>query len=108
MQAFCDERGEALTSEEAGERLSRELELDKEMRMYHRRSEIPRCPFLQMRKSSVVLLRFFARARTMIKKHDLFTATWETTLIMTRLCKHSRLCAFREAVLPGGCQLRIQ
>ena len=43
MQAFCDERGEPLTSEEAGERLSRELELDKEMRMYHRRSEIPRC-----------------------------------------------------------------
>lgn len=43
MQAFCDERGEALTSEEAGERLSRELELDKEMRMYHRRTEIPRC-----------------------------------------------------------------
>ena len=43
MQAFCDERGEALTLEEAGERLSRELELDKEMRMYHRRTEIPRC-----------------------------------------------------------------
>ncbi len=42
-QAFCDERGEPLTLHEAGERLSRELELDKEMRMYHRRSEIPRC-----------------------------------------------------------------
>lgn len=41
-QAFCDERGEPLTSHEAGERLSRELELDREMRMYHRRSEHPR------------------------------------------------------------------
>ena len=27
---------------------------------------------------------------------------------MTRLCKHSTLCAFHEAVLPGGCQLRVQ
>ena len=40
-QAFCDERGEPLTSHEAGERLSRELDLDREMRMYHRRSEKP-------------------------------------------------------------------
>ena len=45
MQAFCDERGEALTSEEAGERLSRELELDKEMRMYHRPQRDPQVPF---------------------------------------------------------------
>ena len=42
LQAFCDERGEPLTSHEAGERLTRELELDREMRMYNRRGETPR------------------------------------------------------------------
>lgn len=47
-QAFCDERGEPLTSHEAGERLTRELELDKEMRMYHRRSENPRSGLFPM------------------------------------------------------------
>ncbi|BDA43411.1 H(+)/Cl(-) exchange transporter 7 [Coccomyxa sp. Obi] len=38
-RAFCDERGVPLTREQAGERLARELELDRRMRMYHRHSD---------------------------------------------------------------------
>lgn len=34
-QAFCNEWGEALSREQAGEQLARELELDRQMRMYH-------------------------------------------------------------------------
>ena len=43
VQAFCDERGAALTREEAGERLARELKLDRNMRMYHRHSDNQTC-----------------------------------------------------------------
>lgn len=42
-QAFCDERGVPLTREQAGERLARELELDRRMRMYHRHSDTQTC-----------------------------------------------------------------
>jgi hypothetical protein len=42
-QAFCDERGEALSQEQAGERLARELELDRQMRMYHRNCDNHTC-----------------------------------------------------------------
>ncbi len=42
-QAFCDERGAALTREQAGERLARELKLDRSMRMYHRHSDTQTC-----------------------------------------------------------------
>lgn len=40
---FCDERGVPLTREQAGERLARELELDRRMRMYHRHSDTQTC-----------------------------------------------------------------
>ncbi len=42
-QEFCDERGVPLTREQAGERLARELELDRRMRMYHRHSDTQTC-----------------------------------------------------------------
>ncbi|EIE22417.1 hypothetical protein COCSUDRAFT_16693 [Coccomyxa subellipsoidea C-169] len=42
-RAFCDERGAALTREQAGERLARELKLDRSMRMYHRHSDTQTC-----------------------------------------------------------------
>jgi hypothetical protein len=40
-QAFCDEAGAPLSQEQAGQRLGRELELDRKMRMFfrHRHSQ---------------------------------------------------------------------
>ena len=42
-QEFCDEKGVPLTREQAGERLARELDLDRRMRMYHRHSDTQTC-----------------------------------------------------------------
>jgi hypothetical protein len=46
-QVFCDAEGGALSREQASETLSRELALDREMRMYHRHSDTHTCAALE-------------------------------------------------------------
>jgi len=59
VQAFCDEAGAPLSQEQAGQRLGRELELDRKMRMFfrHRHSQpcgpLGRAPFTCVRLHAV-------------------------------------------------------